>query len=107
MKNKTWLKHVIAAAVTLLLGAAYFYVMLPAINVRSIDLWKMIFFLAVVYAVIYFFAEILTLIHSPTISEGLSFLLSAANAGPAKIGAATRGQIINDRILLSMSEFLL
>ena len=64
MKNKTWLKHVVASIVTILLGAGYFYVQLPAINVRSVELWKMIFFLAVVYAVMYFISEILSLIRA-------------------------------------------
>lgn len=69
MKGQIVKKHIIAAVVTLLFGAGYFYLMLPAINVRSIELWKMIFFLAVVYAVVYFFSEILTLVHSQQASQ--------------------------------------
>ena len=69
MKGQIVKKHIIAAVVTLLFGAGYFYFMLPAINVRSIELWKMIFFLAVVYAVVYFFSEILTLVHSQQASQ--------------------------------------
>lgn len=69
MKGQIVKKHIIAAVVTLLFGAGYFYLVLPAINVRSIELWKMIFFLAVVYAVVYFFSEILTLVHSQQASQ--------------------------------------
>ena len=69
MKGQIVKKHIIAAVVTLLFGAGYFYLVLPAINVRSIELWKMIFFLAVVYAVVYFFSEILTIVHSQQASQ--------------------------------------
>ena len=106
MKNKTWLKHVIAAVVTLLLGAGYFYVMLPAINVRSIDLWKMIFFLAVVYAVIYFFAEISTLIHSQQAGQSRRKYKSTQVTVSTKSMKITFGCIAGAAVLLILVCFL-
>jgi hypothetical protein len=106
MKNKAWLKHVIAAVVTLLLGAGYFYVMLPAINVRSIDLWKMIFFLAVVYAVIYFFAEILTLIHSQQAAQSRKKYKSTQVTVSTKSMKITFGCIAGAAVLLILVCFL-
>lgn len=54
------IKHIIAAIVTLIAGAGYFYFELPAINWRSRDLWTMLLILAVVYIVIYFWSSIFT-----------------------------------------------
>ena len=70
MKGQIVKKHILAAIVTLVLGAAYFYFELPAINVRSIGLWKMIFFLAVIYAAMYFISEIISLIRTQQVNTG-------------------------------------
>lgn len=54
------IKHLISAAVTLVVGFGYFYVALPALNWRSKELWSMLFLLAVVYIVSYFWSSIFT-----------------------------------------------
>ena len=52
-------KNLIAALVTLLFGFLYFYFELPAINWRSIGLWWMLFQMAIVYVVVYFWSQII------------------------------------------------
>ena len=106
MTNKTWLKHVIAAVVTLLLGAGYFYVMLPAINVRSIELWKMIFFLAVVYAVTYFFTEIVSLIRAQQTNQSSRKYKKAQMVISTKSMKITFGCIAGAAVLLILVCFL-
>lgn len=101
MKGQIVKKHIIAAVVTLLLGAGYFYVMLPAINVRSIELWKMIFFLAVVYAVVYFFSEILTLVHSQQASQ------SKRRYKSAQVVISTKGMKITFISIASVAVLLI
>lgn len=54
------IKHLISAAVTLVVGFGYFYVALPALNWRSKELWSMLFLLAVVYIVSYFWSSLFT-----------------------------------------------
>lgn len=51
-------KNLIAALITFVFGFIYFYFKLPAINWRSPELWAMLFLLAVIYIVAYFFADI-------------------------------------------------
>ena len=106
MTNKTWLKHVIAAVVTLLLGAGYFYVMLPAINVRSIELWEMIFFLAVVYAVTYFFTEIVSLIRAQQTNQSSRKYKKAQMVISTKSMKITFGCIAGAAVLLILVCFL-
>ena len=106
MTNKTWLKHVIAAVVTLLLGAGYFYVMLPAINVRSLELWEMIFFLAVVYAVTYFFTEIVSLIRAQQTNQSSRKYKKAQMVISTKSMKITFGCIAGAAVLLILVCFL-
>ena len=51
-------KNLIATLATLLFGFLYFYFELPAINWRSIGLWWMLFLMAVIYVVVYFWTQI-------------------------------------------------
>lgn len=51
-------KNLIAALITVVFGFIYFYFKLPAINWRSPELWAMLFLLAVIYIVAYFFADL-------------------------------------------------
>ncbi len=58
MKTNKVTRHLIAAGVTLLYAFLYFYFTLPALNLRSVELWSMLFTVAEVYIVAYFFTEI-------------------------------------------------
>ncbi len=51
-------KHLIAALCTVILGAGYFYVNIPALNWRSGAFWGFLFFLLVVYAAVYCFQRL-------------------------------------------------
>lgn len=44
-------KYILPAIVTVLFGAVYFYVSIPAINLRSADFWAFVFFLVIVYVI--------------------------------------------------------
>ncbi len=58
MNKRILKKSLIATGITLLYGFLYFYFALPALNLRSVDLWTMIFTVAVVFILAYFFIDI-------------------------------------------------
>lgn len=52
------MKLLISTIVTLVVGACYFYFALPAINLRSGEMWSMLILLAVVFILSYFWSQI-------------------------------------------------
>lgn len=50
-------KYILPAIVTLILGVGYFYVSVPALNLRSPDFWSFIIFMLVVYLVCHLLAR--------------------------------------------------
>lgn len=52
------IKLLISAIVTFVVGFCYFYVALPAINLRSGEMWSMLILLAVVFIISYFWSQI-------------------------------------------------
>ncbi len=58
MKKRILIRTLIATGITLLYGFLYFYFILPALNWRSVELWTMLFSVAVVFIVSFFFADI-------------------------------------------------
>lgn len=51
-------KYILPLIVTIVLGGVYFYVSIPAINLRSGDFWSFIVFLAAVYLICHFIARL-------------------------------------------------
>ncbi len=58
MKNKILKKSLIASAITLVYAFLHFYFALPALNLRSVELWTMLFTIAVVFILSFFFVDI-------------------------------------------------
>ncbi len=51
-------RHVVSSILTVIIGFLYFYLALPAINWRSVELWSMVLLLAIAYILIFFATDI-------------------------------------------------